>query len=140
MTIRQLAFTCWELNDPRDDERKPHFGDQVQADLELSAILEEDPEAEASVRQLESPCWLAQCDGACGTVIDEEDEGVVHHATYAGAEETVRAWNWVTVPGLFAAQGDLVYCPEDAPEDGTALVSPAEQEAAGQLRLPGAVS
>jgi len=31
--------------------------------------------------------------------------------------------------------GDLVFCEEDAPEGAVAVPSPAELEAAGQLRL-----
>jgi hypothetical protein len=83
-------------------------------------------------RQLDAPCWVVQCDGECETVLDTEDEGYVfHHLTRADAAETVAAYEW-------RYAGTMVFCEDDAPADGQLPpLSPAEQEAAGQLVIPG---
>jgi len=79
---------------------------------------------------------VVQCDGECEYVIDEEDEGyTVHHKSRTEAEETVADYEWA-----YSADGRLVFCGDDAPEDGQEPpLSPAEQEAAGQLVIPGVV-
>ena len=73
-----------------------------------------------------------QCDGECETVLDEEDEGYIfHHDSRAEAEQTAAGYHW-------ASDGDgRVFCEEDAPAGAVPVPSPAELEAAGQLRLPG---
>ena len=134
MTIHQLPDRCWELQPPTDDERRPHFDTEAEA---LDA-LKEDREGDAGAYpdtkpvQMESPCWVVQCDGQCETVIDEEDECYAfHHESRAEAEETVAAWRW-------RVAADLVYCGEDAPDDSEPSPPTArELEAAGQLALPG---
>lgn len=140
MTIHQLAFTCWEMTNPGGGEDQRHFDDQVQADIALAEILAGNPESKASVHLLDAPCWVIESDGECGQLLDEEDEGYVfHHATQAAAEETAAAWGWVLKPSPHFA-GWLAYCPCGLPEGMGAAApgpSPAEQEAAGQMRLPG---
>lgn len=84
-------------------------------------------------RQMAACCWLIRCDG-CEEHVDEQDEGYIAHCTSRqDAEETMAAWEWVYA-------GDLVFCPEDAPA-GSEIPppSPAEQEDAGQLPLPGVI-
>ena len=86
-------------------------------------------------RQLEERCWVVESDGECGQVLDEEDEGwVIHHDSAKGAHETAAAWEW-----KYSADGRFVYCPcSPPPEDAEPIPpSPAELEAAGQMRLPG---
>ena len=57
----------------------------------------------------------------------------VHHKSRTEAEETIADYEWV-----YSADGCLVFCEDDAPEDGQEPpLSPAEQEAAGQLVIPG---
>jgi hypothetical protein len=84
-------------------------------------------------RQLAAACWLIQCDG-CEQHIDDWDEAYIAHCkSRTEAEETLAAYE-------FVCAGDLVFCPEDAPADGEPPpLSPAEQEAAGQLRFPGVI-
>jgi hypothetical protein len=88
----------------------------------------------AKVRQEEDRCWVIQCDGDCEQHIDEEDECYISHCeTRAAAEETMAAWRW-----SYLADSELVYCETDRPEGAEIPPpSPAELEAAGQLRLPG---
>lgn len=138
MSIHQLSDCCWVLDGPAQDEGVRHFEDASGADAALTRAREEDPATKASVRLLPSPCWLVQCD-ECEYVIDEEDEGVFHHESRAEAEKVVRLWEWTLVPGHLG--GELAYCHEDRPEDAEPPVpSAAQQEAAGQMRLPGVPS
>jgi len=139
MSIRQLDACCWELSNPGGEDDRQHFDSNARADAEVADLRKENPQSRASVALLPSRCWVVQCDGDCGQVIDEFDEGYIcHHLTAAEAEKTARAWEWVLVPGPL---GESVYCPEDRPE-GAELPppSPAEQEAAGQIPLPGVPS
>ena len=137
MSIHQLDFRCWVLDDPSQDEGERHFKDAAGVNAALSGAREDDPGTKASARQLDAPCWLVQCDGDCEQVIDEYDEGYVyHHESRAEAEKTVRIWEWTLVPGTLG--GELAYCHEDRPEDAEPPPpSAAELEAAGQMPLPG---
>lgn len=139
MSIHQLSDRCWVLDDPAQDEGERHFEDASGANAALTRAREEDPATKASVRQLDAPCWLVECD-ECGQVIDEYDEGhIYHHESRAEAEKTVRVWEWTLVPGHLG--GELAYCHEDRPEDAEPPApSAAQQEAAGQMRLPGVPS
>ena len=135
MTIHQLKERCWELQPPTDDERSPHYGTELEARQALKEDRENDeqPYAETRPVQLDAPCWAVQCDGECGTVLDEEDEGYIfHHDSCAEAERTAAGYH-------FASDDDgRVFCEEDAPKSAVPMYpSAAELEAAGQLRLPG---
>lgn len=134
MTIHQLKDRCWELRPPADDERCPHFDSEAAALDALKDDRGDDPEAYAATKpvRLDAPCWMVQCDGECETVLDEEGEGYVfHHDSRTEAEETMACYD-------FRYVGDLVFCEEDAPADGQVPPpSPVQQEAAGQLPLPG---
>ena len=138
MTIRQLKEPCWVLDPelPGDDEgRHAHYDGRADA---LRAVKESKEygydDLKSAPRQLEGRCWVVQCDGECEQVIDQEDEGwTIHHSSPQGAEGTVVSWRWVYSP-----DGRLVFCPECAPEDyQVPQLTPAELEAAGQMRLPG---
>lgn len=129
MTVQQLKDRCWVLNDNGDET---HFTGRAPTKGDLFRLHEDDPDPDATVTELETPCWVVSCDGECEVTLDTEDEGyVIHHASRAEAEETMASYDWVYV-------GDLVFCEEDAPADGRVPPpSPAQQEAAGQLRIPG---
>lgn len=137
VSIYQLQEPCWELTDPADDERTPHFTSEQDAREALKELRDAPREPyqadpKASIRLLEHRCWVVQCDGEDGYILDEEDEGYIfHHESIADALDSVAAYEWRRI-------GDSVFCPADAPE-GSDPPPPtaAEQEQAGQLRLPG---
>lgn len=133
MTIHQLKSPCWELQDPAGD-RTPHYDDEASAAAELASLRKDTPDTGAKVRQLAAPCWLIRCDGECDQLIDEEDECyIVHCESRQAAGELARAWKWA-----YSGDGRLIFCKADAPADGEVpQLSPAEQEAAGQLVIPG---
>ena len=135
MTIHQLKDRCWELSPPLPGyDREAHYDTRAEARKALREALDEDSGVNPATkpRQLAGRCWVIQCDGECELHIDEEDECYISHCeTPALAQEVGAAWHWKTA-------GDLVFCPADAHADGQAPPpSPAELEAAGQLRLPG---
>lgn len=150
MTVYQLPNPCWTVVPklPREDG-DPHYSSRAEALIAIREAWDDDRDwvfddrlrvrwrefrfrltrlrpGAPRPRCLPACCWLIQCDG-CEEHIDEQDEGCIAHCTSrVDAEETMAAWEW-------AYHGDLVFCSGDAPED--AQVAPAEQEAAGQLRL-----
>lgn len=130
MTVHALKGPCWVLRHPDGEEE--HYAGQMKALAELIRLKEDDPEPEATTRQLTVPCWVVECDGECEVTLDTEDEGyIIHHSSRAKAEETMASYGWVYA-------GDLVFCEEDAPADGRVPPpSPAQLEAAGQMKLPG---
>jgi hypothetical protein len=85
------------------------------------------------VKQEDGPCWVAECDAPdCDEQYSDDDYGGNHFETAAELEGWIRADGWTT------AAPDLAYCCAHSPEDAEPLPpSPAELEAAGQLRLPG---
>ena len=138
MTIHQLKDPCWELHPPLPGyDRECHYDTKAEARKALREALDEDIGVNPATRprQLPGRCWVIQCDGECEQHIDEEDECYISHCeTPALAGEVVAAWRWKTT-------GDLVFCETDAPETAELPpLSPAELEAAGQLRLPGVLS
>ena len=156
MTIRQLKEPCWAIRPPLpredgdpcydsraealaaireawDEDRDWAFDDQLRVRwreflYRLSRLRPGAPRP----RRLAGRCWVVQCDGECETILDTEDEGCVyHHHSRAAAMDTVKAYDW-------RYAGDRVFCEEDAPADGQVPPpTPAELEAAGQMRLPG---
>lgn len=134
MTIHKLSHCCWELQPPTDDERHFHYDTEIEARRALKEDRENDdqPYPETKPVQMESPCWVVQCDGECEVVLDTEDEGYVfHHDSRAEAGQSAAGYRW-------ALDGDgCVFCEEDAPADAIPVPSYAELEAAGQLVLPG---
>jgi hypothetical protein len=128
-----MLAPCWELADPADDDWT-HFTSEEAAEEALKELRDEQADTKASIRLLEHRCWVAQCDGECEWILDVEDEGYVfHHKSADEALESVAAYGWRRV-------GDSVFCEEDAPEDSEQPPTPAEQESAGQLRLPGVIA
>lgn len=156
MTIHQLKDPCWaitprlprcdgdECYDTRagaltaireawDEDRDWTFDDRLRVRwreflFRLSRLCPGAPRP----RRLDRRCWVVGCDGECEVTLDTEGEGYVfHHESFVKAEATMKAYEWKYA-------GDLVFCEEDAPADGQLPPpSPAEQEAAGQLVLPG---
>jgi len=156
MTIHQLREPCWALQPklPREDG-DPHYGTRRKALAAIREAWDEDRDwtfddqlrvrwrefrfrlsrlrpGAPRPRQVPGRCWIVQCDGECEIVLDDEDEGCVfHHGTRAAAERTMANYDFVYA-------GDLVFCEDDAPQGAEPPPpSPAELEAAGQLRLPG---
>lgn len=144
MTIRQLRRPCFVL-DPSpyadDDYGVPHYDTQEKADAALAELREErepDPEGLArlegvQVTQEEWPCWVAECDfPGCEETYEDDEGGGSHFPDAKTLEE------WVVQDGWTTAPPDKALCWSDSPEDAPKPPpSPAEQEAAGQLALPG---
>ena len=135
-------YRCWIIDylPGEPDDETPHFPDQVDADEEFARLRKENEEryALAVIRQLDAPCWTVQCDGECEYTLDEDEDGLIHFESAAEAEREVRDCEWRLVPDPLSAVTVLAYCPEDAPEGGKIpSPSPEQQEAAGQMRLPG---
>lgn len=124
-------YRCWII-DRLPGAAEPHFKTKAAAvaDLRLLRKHDEDRAADAVARQLDAPCWTIRCDGECGYVLDEDEDGLVHFLSADEALRTVRDWEWRLI------DHEHVLCPDDA----LAPPSPAQQEAAGQLRFPGVLT
>jgi len=154
VTIRQLPKPCFTLAPSPwdDDEGEPHYDTHAEAEAALAGLRDEtdpdDPDdrpllAKSRPRQLDAPCWVAECDaprgmeGTCGDTLGDEDEGppCIHFET---VEELL---GWMPYEGWVQVGADGALCGNDAELGGWPIlpprVSPAELEAAGQLRLPG---
>lgn len=153
MTIRQLPKSCFTLDpSPWDDgEGIPHYDTAAEAEAALAEEREEidgDDEiaaketaalAKVRVKRLGTPCWVAECDaprgmeGTCGETLGDEDEGpsCIHFETVGELSGWMPGEGWVRV---FA---DSALCGNHNPDNPAPPPSPAELEAAGQLRLPG---
>lgn len=141
MTIHQLKEPCWVLK-PRpyeDDHGDSHYKTWHEADEALRELREErgpDPldlaglEPVKPVREA-GACWEADC-STCGDELTNEDAGwTIHAASLPELYQSLDAYDWRLCP-------DEAYCPDCAPEcSQIPPLSPAEQEARGQLRLPG---
>ena len=117
----------------------PHYDTEAEA---MRGTGEEDrendgcsPTADDEARSSLTPrCWVVQCDGECEMVIDTEDEGCDHPPRLArDAEETADGVRLarLEVTGACSARRTRREARYRPPP------SPAELEAAGQLRLPG---
>lgn len=142
MSIFQLGHRCWELDFPGSEDDKQHFDSEAAAVAAVKAAVESHPGCEVSARQRDTACWLVRCDGDCDALIDEEDEGYVHHyLSRHAAEVSACDWHWVLVPDETSPATMCAYCPGDVPpRDGpqpVVVVSAAEMKAAGQEPLPG---
>ncbi len=127
--ITPESYRCWII-DRLPGDTEPHFKTEDAATRRLGEIRDDDRVADAIVRQRDVPCWTIRCDGECGYVIDEDEDGLIHFADADDALRTVRDWEWMLV------DHEHVLCPEDV----LAPPTPAQQEAAGQMRLPGVPS
>lgn len=161
--IRQLKEPCWEIT-PRlpSEDHDPHYDTRAEALAAIRETWDEDRNDHLGLTgvALERPwwrefrfrlsrlrpgaprprelpaCWVVQCDGDCEQVIDEEECWTVHHGSRREAEETVASWQWT-----YSGDGRSVFCPDDQPEDAVpAPLTAAEQEAAGQMAIPGVLS
>lgn len=154
MTIHQLKQPCWALDpSPWDDGQGiPHYDTHAEAEAALAGEREEidgDDEiarkeraqpAAVQIKRLDAACWVAECDapdgpdGICGATLGDEDEGpsCVHFETAGELFDWMPGESWIRV----FADGALcwIHSP-DNPEPPPP--SPAELEAAGQMRLPG---
>lgn len=144
MTIHQLKEPCWVLRpNPWQDDRggNPHYESRDEALQTLAEVREDrddDPDAIAHLAKVEpvqepAACWAAGCAGPdCGEDLINEDEGwIIHASSLPELYQSLDAYDWRLCPGE-------AYCPDCAPEcSQVPPLSPAELEAAGQLRLPG---
>jgi len=159
MTIHQLPAPCWVISPrlPREDG-DPHYDSRAKA---LAAIREAWDEEDRDWTPGDRPrvrwqeflfrlsrlrrgaprpresgyrCWVVQDDGECEQVLDEHDEGyIIHHGSHQEAVQTAADYDWT-----HSADGRFVYCPCGPREDSEPIPpTPAEQEAAGQLVIPG---
>lgn len=150
MTIHQLAKPCWVLapNPHDDDDRLSHYGTHAEAGSALAGERrdadgdDEEVARLAAIRatELPQPCWVAECDapggpeGCCSNTLGDEDEGpsCIHFETLDELLEWMPGEQWVR------SGADGVLCYSHRPDDTPPIPpSPAELEAAGQLRLPG---
>jgi len=156
MTVHHLPMPCWVISPrlPREDT-DPHYDTRGDALKAIREAWDEDHWKPVPLRawwrevqwwvsrlRLDAPrprripvrCWIVQDDGGCEQVLDEEDEGyIVHHASRQEAVKTAAEYGWT-----HSADGRFVYCPCEPREDSEPIPpTPAELEAAGQLRLPG---
>jgi hypothetical protein len=134
MSIRQLPTCCYVFTDAAEGEER-HYPELEKAAADLIEARKDNPETKATTAHLDSRCWVVECDGECEQVLDEEGEGVVyHHESFEEAAKTAAGHGFRLGPGPAA------WCEEDAPENAEVPPpSPAEQERAGQWRLPGIV-
>jgi hypothetical protein len=151
MTIRQLPKPCFTL-DPSpwdDDEGEPHYDTHAEAEAALAELRDgtdpDDPDdrpllAKSRPRRLDTRCWVAECDapdgpdGICGDTLGDEEEGpaCVHFGT---VEELL---GWMPGEGWTQVFADNALCGNHNPDNPEPPPpSPAELEAAGQMRLPG---
>jgi len=141
MTIHQLKAVCFELDpSPYDDDDSgvPHYATQEEAAEALADLRKErtpDPEdlarlKDTHVKPGDGPCWVAVCDSpGCGEEYESDEDGGNHFETAAILEEWIRTDGWTT------DGPDLAFCWTDSPEGSAPPPTPAELEAAGQLRL-----
>ena len=134
MTVHQLPYRCWVTRDPAS-EYQPHYRDGATALAEVAEAKADDPETKVAATQEGTPCWVAICDGRdCGELYTDDEEGASH---FPGAQVLME---WAAGEGWAFKTPDLAYCRDDRPEDPDPVpLSPAEQEAAGQLRFPGVI-
>jgi len=156
MTIRQLPEPCFTLDpSPWDkDQGEPHYETLAEAEAAL-AEEREDTEgvdielarlAKVSVKRLDAPCWVAECDapggqeGTCPETLGDEEEGPsrIHFET---VEEL---FGWMPGEGWVRVAADGALCGHHAEMGGHPILPPqasaAEQEKAGQLSLPGVLA
>ena len=146
MTIHQLKAPCFVLDwGPHpDDEGLAHYDTRAEAEAALAGERDEDGGglAPASIRELPYLCWVAECDapegpeGTCGDTLGDDDEG----PTCIHFESADELFEWMPDEGWSRAGADGALCYDhgpDCPDELPASLSPAELEAAGQMRLPG---
>jgi hypothetical protein len=161
MTIRQLPKPCFTL-DPspwdEDDYGTPHYKTWAEASEALTELREErgpSPEDLAElepvkVKREDSPCWIAECDAdGCEETYEDDEGGGSHFGSAAELETWMAPDGWTyrggdvdefwPAPGTWTRlHADEVFCSGHRPADAQVPPpSPAELEAAGQLRLPG---
>lgn len=158
MTTRQLKPPCFELVPVPwgRDGLNPHYATWREADEALRELRDErgpDPRDLADLEKVQAKanpagCWVGECDGRLDLFTDRET-GANHYGTRAEVESSMAPYGWLyqgggvdefwPAPDVWTARGDGVLCPGCKPADTVAPVppSPAELEAAGQMKLPG---
>jgi hypothetical protein len=136
MTIHQLKDRCWVL-DPNPygggEAGILHFPNADEAGAEL-VILQTERRADdrTRVKRDGAVCWVADCDG-CGKRFTDDEAGGSHFGTVEGDLEDYLRWD-----GWTRTAPDGCRCWACSPEDAALPEpTPAELEAAGQMRLPG---
>jgi hypothetical protein len=138
MSIRQLPSCCYVFTDPAEDGER-HYPDLQDATAAQLKARKANPATTAAVTPLVSRCWVVSCDGDCEQTLDEHNEGVVyHHGSPDEAVATAALFKFRLQVGPLGET--LAYCEGDAPADAEVPpLTPAEQELAGQQRLPGII-
>ena len=133
MPVSQLAAPCWVLGTDDDSEFDPHFTSEANA---RQYAKDNEPEALATIKPLDEPCWTAVCDGpggdpfgACGEEF-EDDEGGSHGPSRTVTEE------WITGCGWKVARDGRTFgpcCEDECPPDEVAVI----EQVPGQFTLDG---
>lgn len=136
MTIHQIDGPCWVIVPADNDEWSAHYDRWDDASSAAAEARAEDRMSRAMAGRLPAPCWVAECDGPCEGQLGA-DGNPLHCTTKAEVLDVMRQQGWTVTPGVLSGD-ELVYCADDKPGDAASFPpSPAELEAAGQLRLPG---
>lgn len=134
MPVSQLAKPCWVLGEDDGRDFIPHF---PSGDRAKEWARDNEPEALATIKPLDEPCWIAVCDGPVGDgpfgVCEEEfedDEGGSHGPSRTVTEE------WITGCGWKVARDGRTFgqCCEDECPPGEVAVT---EQLPGQLTLDG---
>jgi hypothetical protein len=151
MTIHQLPEPCFVL-DPSpwdEDEGEPHYETRAEAEAALTGLYENtDPDdrpelGKTQVRRLGAACWVADCDapdgpdGTCPETLGDAEEGpsCIHFETVD------ELFDWMPGESWTRQAPDRAFCWfHSRTTPPVAAPSPAEQEKAGQLRLPGVLA
>jgi len=153
MTIHQLPDPCFVLDPSPWRYSAPHYKTTAKAEAALARERAETDDddgkelaklAAARPKALDAPCWVATCDapgkqeGICGATLGNEDEGpsCVHFDTFEDLVDRMAGESW-TRDGADGARC-WVHGPH-YPDEQSPQPAPtrAEQEAAGQLVIPG---
>ena len=98
MPVSQLAEPCWVLGEDDGRDFIPHFPSGERA---KKWVRDNEPEALATIKPLDEPCWIAVCDGPVGDgpfgVCEEEfedDKGGSHGPSRTVTEEWITGCGW----------------------------------------------
>lgn len=143
MTVRQLKSPCFELtpNPWPGDGLNPHYATWHEADEALRELRAErgpDPRDLAGLEKVQAKanpagCWAGECDGCLDLFTDEETDAN-HYGTRAELDASLPLGGWAYQDDT----SDKVFCAACKPAGAVAALpppSPAELEAAGQMRL-----
>jgi hypothetical protein len=136
MSIHQINGPCWVVIPADNDEWSAHYDRWDDASGAAAEARAEDRTSKAMAERLPAPCWVAECDGTCEELLGD-DGNPLHCTTRTEVLDVMRRQGWTVTPGVISGD-DFVYCAKDKPGSADPIPpSPAELEAAGQMRLPG---